>query len=579
MTDPEQMMELFALAGELPPAERGALLARECADRPELLAELESLLELHAEAEAMGFLNEPALNEVARQTALETTQDSRTGELLGRYRILKLLGEGGMAEVYLAEDTELHRNVALKMIKGIRTEELLDHFAKERRILAHLNHESIARLLDAGTSAAGVPFLVMEYVDGTPITEHCDRKGLSIAARLELFRVVCTAVQYAHQSVVIHRDLKPSNILVTAEGQVKLLDFGIARLLDSSVSFEATGALFPALTPEYASPEQIRGEVTTTATDVYSLGVVLYESLTGSRLYELKRQTTGELLKAVCEQEPRRPSTTEASPRVAEIEGGVEKLRRRLRGDLDHIVLKALRKTPEARYPTVEQFSDDIGRHLEGLPVMARRRTFLYSATRFVRRHRTAVIAAGFLLLTLLGGVVATSWEAHVARAQRARAERRFNDVRKLANSFLFEFHDSLEKIPGTLAARQLILKRALQYLDGLAQESGDDLPLNSDLAEAYDRLGNAHLGRGRLVRGASQGSQHQPEVGGGPTSQSILSRAVVQQLHVRSGSHERPGGHRWGARQPGPRGGGDGFVGQERSGQCKVPLRLGKHL
>jgi len=492
MIDPARVRELFDAVSELPAADHGDFLARECRSQPELLAQLQSLLASEARAEASGFLHRPAMHDVARQTALEMPQPaSRAGELLGRYRIVRLLGTGGMGEVYLAEDTDLARQVALKVIKnGVRTSDLLDRFDREGRILAHLNHESIARLLDAGTSAAGVPFLVMEYVEGKPITEHCDWEALPVEERLKLFRVACAAVQYAHQNVVVHRDLKPGNILVTAAGQVKLLDFGIAKLLDAPLA-EAGATMLPALTPEYASPEQVRGEVTTTATDVYSLGVVLHELLTGSGLYVLKRRTSAEMLKAICEQEPRPPSAAAGASRVAEAEGGAEKLRRHLLGDLDQIVLKALRKEPEARYPTVEQFSDDIGRHLEGLPVMARRRTFSYRAAKYVRRNRVGVVAAAVALLTLVAGIVTTSLAAREAMAQRAAAQKRFEEARRLAHTVLFDYHDLISALPGSTQVRQRFVTDALTYLSGMSKDMVGDHDLQVEVAAAYIRVGD----------------------------------------------------------------------------------------
>ncbi|HEX3742730.1 MAG TPA: protein kinase [Bryobacteraceae bacterium] len=492
MIDPEQVRELFDAASDMPASGRGAFLARECRGRPDLLAQVQALLASEERAEAAGFLHQPALHAIARQEALHLPEESRTGELFGRYRIVRLLGEGGMGEVYLAEDTELARKVALKIVKnGVRTNRLLDSFDREGRILAHLNHENIARLLDAGTSAAGVPYLVMEYVDGKPITEHCDVSGLSIDDRLELFRVVCSAVQYAHQNVVVHRDLKPGNIMVTAGGQVKLLDFGIAKLLDSTVPAEAGTTMLPALTPEYASPEQARGEPTTTATDIYSLGVVLYELLTGAGLFERKDRTSGEVLKAICDQDPPAPSAAVPSPRLSQLEGGAAKLQRRLSGDLDQIVLKALRKEPEARYPTVEQFSADIGRQLAGLPVMARHGTLSYRAAKFVRRNRVAAIAGAIAAVTLITGVAAITWEARVAIARGVTAQRRFEEARKLAHAILFDYHDSIARLPGSTLARRKLVTDALTYLNAISAESTDDAGLRMELAAAYLRVGD----------------------------------------------------------------------------------------
>src|SRR5438094_3058851 len=264
----ERLGELFAAVSELPTQEQAAFLARECAGQPTLFAEIESLLGSHAKVEANGFMHERAIDQQARETASQLSQDQQIGKAFGRYRILSLIGEGGMGEVYLAADPELDRQVAVKLIKsGHKTKELLRRFATERQILAQLNHDNIARLLDVGTTEEGYPFLVMEYVDGWPIGDYCSTEELSISERLKLFRAVCSAVQYAHQNLVIHRDLKPSNVLVTSKGQPKLLDFGIAKLLEPGDSEEAnaTATMLRVMTPEYASPEQIRGERITTS--------------------------------------------------------------------------------------------------------------------------------------------------------------------------------------------------------------------------------------------------------------------------------------------------------------------------
>jgi non-specific serine/threonine protein kinase/serine/threonine-protein kinase len=413
-----------------------------------------------------------------------------------------------MGEVYLAKDAELQRKVAIKVIKGnLKTKEVLRRFYSERQILANLQHPNIARLLEAGATDDGLPYFVMEYVEGLSIDIYADQHKLSVAQRLKLFRTICSAVNYAHQNLIIHRDIKPGNILVNSDGEPKLLDFGIAKLLQPTAVAQAEQAatMLQAMTPECASPEQVNGGPITTATDVYSLGVLLFKLLTGHRPYKLKRVTADEMQNAIRGQEPERPSTAvsriEESPNGAELITPVmvgearssdpARLRRGLRGDLDNIVLMALRKDPLRRYASAEQFSEDIRRYMDGLPVIARNDTLSYRTTKFVQRHKIGMAAASLVLLTLIGGIATTAWQARVARRERTRAERRFNDVRELANSFMFEFHDSIKDVPGTLEARKLLVNRALRYLNGLAQEAGDDSSLQSELAVAYDRIGS----------------------------------------------------------------------------------------
>jgi len=457
---------------------RAALIAERCGHDAELLREVESLLE--QTTDSFESFAQSATDSLHREMSILAP-----GQRVGAYAIVRELGRGGMGAVYLAQraDGAFKKQVAIKVLKrGTDTDEVLRRFQSEREILARLNHPNIARLLDAGTTDDGLPYFVMDYVDGKPITKYVDEHRLSVKERLNLFRVVCSAVSYAHQSLIIHRDLKPSNVLVANEGEVKLLDFGIAKLLHEAEADQqnVTVTMHRIMTPEYASPEQVRGEPITTVSDVYSLGVFLYELLAGQRPYKLKRTSPEEISKAICEQEPERPSTT-----VGKADGS-SKLRtpssKLLRGDLDNIVLTALRKEPARRYPSVEQFSDDIRRHLEGLPVRARKDTYSYRASKFIRRHKLGLAAALLVLVTLCAGIITTTMQARNAR-------RRFNQVRKLAHSVLFDYHDEIAALPGSTRVRERLVKDALEYLDNLSKEAGNDVSLSSELASAYEKV------------------------------------------------------------------------------------------
>ncbi len=474
--------ELFDAAAELREPERTQFLEQECADDPALRVEVETLLA--ADEEAADFIEQP-VGYIPMELFAESGNEV-AGQEFGAYRIIREIGRGGLGTVYLAEraDKAFDKQVALKLVRrGLDTEDILRRFRHERQILAQLEHPNIARLLDAGSTDDGLPYFVMEYVQGATLSEFCDGQKLDTNERLQLFRKVCDAVSYAHQNLVVHRDLKPSNILVTEDGTPKLLDFGIAKLLTPEE--EAMTQTMPALrvmTPEYASPEQIKGGAITTSSDVYSLGVLLYELLTGQKPYRLTSRSVEEISRAVTDQEPTRPSDNQPS----EISH-----QKSLRGDLDNIILMALRKEPERRYATVERFSEDIRRHLEGLPVSARQATFRYRAEKFVRRNKGAVAAALLLFLAIMTGMVATLWQSRIAQTERARAEKRFNDVRQLANSNLFEVYPKVERLEGSIEAREAILKNALIYLDSLANETGDDLKLKSELATAYEKVGD----------------------------------------------------------------------------------------
>ena len=490
--------DLFAEVSTLPPEQQPGYLAQACAGAPSLRAEIESLLGFRSRLPE--FLARPAFGRGLERLGLDAAGYLPPGTMLGEHRVVSLLGVGGMGEVYLAEDTVHGRKVALKLIGQGRAEDVRGrHFRHERKVLATLSHPHIARLYGSGVTPDGRAYLVMEYVEGERLDKFSQERGLSINERLALFRKVCAAVAYAHQNLVVHRDLKPANIRVTPEGEPKLLDFGIAKLLDpeGTVNMDPTVTMQGAMTPEYASPEQIKGETITTASDVYSLGVVLYELLTGQRPYaHLKGRRPDELARAICEELPPRPSTIASrdlpTTRTVTVPAGepvpdlaaVTRFRRQLRGDLDTIVAKALRKEPKRRYLSVAQLADDVRRHCEGLPVSARPDTFSYRAGKFVRRHKAAVAAAALAVLALVAGLV-------VATVQARRANRRFEDVRRLAHSILFEMEPKIARLAGSTETRQLLVQRAQEYLDSLSAEAGNDQDLRREVAVAYRKVGD----------------------------------------------------------------------------------------
>ena len=446
----QRIKEVFGAALELEPGERSTFLQASCGPDESLRAEVESLL-----AEEQNIVTTAGIVEGAAcvpPPEAAPAEDLMIGRRLGAYKIARKIGYGGMAAVYLAAraDDQYRKQAAIKLvIPGLDNQEILRRFRTERQTLASLDHPNIVKLLDGGTTEEGLPYLVMDYVEGIPIDAYCDHHNQSTTERLQLFRAVCAPVQHAHENQVIHRDLKPSNILVSADGVPKLLDFGIAKVLNPDIAsrtLQLTQAGMRALTPAYASPEQVRGEPVTPASDVYALGVVLYELLTGHHPYHLKRRTPLELEQAICETDPEKPSTvvswveTETSPdgtTSATItpesvsrtrEGEPEKLRRRLRGDLDNIVLTALHKEPRRRYASVEEFSTDIERHLEHRPVKARKSTLLYRSSKFVRRHKVEFVAATLMMLVIIGGTLVARWEGRRA-AERARSEWRGTQV------------------------------------------------------------------------------------------------------------------------------------------------------
>jgi non-specific serine/threonine protein kinase/serine/threonine-protein kinase len=403
-----------------------------------------------------------------------------------------------MGAVYeaLREDEQFRKRAALKIVRReMASEAILVRFRLERQILAGLDHPHIAALFDGGVTTDGRPWFAMEFVEGQPIDQYCRAQQLGVRERVTLFLEVCEAVEYAHRNLVVHRDLKPGNILVTAEGRPKLLDFGIAKLVgDAGVggsNLTRAGDLL--LTPDYASPEQVRGGPITTATDVYSLGVILYELLAGTRPYQLEGKPLHDIVRTITDTDPRRPSDAiERNEAFAGADGAASAhlRRRQLTGDLDSIVLRAIRKEPDQRYTSVAQLRDDLERYLEGRPVLARQGSNAYRLRKFIVRHAAAVSGVALLVLVLAGGVVSTLMQARRAEAERARAEERYNDIRGLASSVLFELHDSIAELPGATAARSLLIERGLEYLNRLSRQSADDPSIEREIAAAYIRLG-----------------------------------------------------------------------------------------
>ncbi|PAP81675.1 hypothetical protein B1759_10270 [Rubrivirga sp. SAORIC476] len=460
-TDWARVGDVFDAVADLPPDARADALDRLCRSADghldtHLRAEVESLLAADTTADLFGEGMD------TDHAAALVSDAAVTGERVGAWRVVREIGRGGMGRVDLVEraDGAYRQAAALKRL-GLVAGERVRLFVRERQILARLKHPGIARLLDGGVTAQGVPYLVMEYVEGEPLTAYADAHDLSLDARIALFLQVCDAVGYAHRHLVVHRDLKPSNVFVTEEGDVKLLDFGIARLLDEATEVEASvETALPMLTPEYAAPEQVTGEPITTATDVYALGVLLYELLAGTRPYAIQRATLSGIVAAVRDAQPPLPSTVTREAR-----------RRALRGDLDTIVMKALAKDPARRYGAAEDLGADLRRFQRGDPVVARTPTVGYRARRFVGRHRVGV--ATTVLVTLLA-IGATAFYTSRLAAERDRAERSATRAERTADFLegIFAGSDPTgASNPDSLSARELLDAGAAKARADLAQE------------------------------------------------------------------------------------------------------------
>jgi tetratricopeptide (TPR) repeat protein len=467
---------IFHEALAAPDEAREDLIETQCDGDCALAAEVRSLLDACKAEEQLT---------ASRRLGPDAGRDNQPGrKRVGPYELDRLLGRGGMGAVYLAHraDGQFEQKVAIKLIDlPLATDLFRERFRQERQILAELQHPYIARLLDGGVTHDGDLYLVMEYVDGVPIHRFCEKQRLSVPQRLALFMRVCEAVQFAHQNLVVHRDLKPDNILVTEDGTPRLLDFGTAKLLSPSLAGPAsklTREGYLSFTPQYASPEQVLGNPITTASDTYSLGVLLYLLLTGTLPYELKELTTAEMLRVICEEPPRKPAQAAGS-------------HRRLDADLEAILLKALRKEPQERYLTTEQLASDVRAYLDGLPVAARRGTLRYRASKFIRRHRWGLTAAALLAATLVAGVAGVLWQARVANEERRQAEARSADLRQLSNSLLSELDEAIKQLPGSTGVQKLLVTRVLEHLDRMAKDAQGDRQTQLDLVDAYTRLGN----------------------------------------------------------------------------------------
>lgn len=485
-----KIKEVFTLVADLPTGERELALRKSANGDDEILRAVEKLLASEENSKNDSFDD---LSLVSRGDEKEAVERK---EKIGNYKILRKIGTGGMGEVYLAERVDISQKVALKIIRrGADSDVILRRFRREQEILAALEHPFIARLIDVGITPDGVPFLAMEYVEGADLTAYAQGENLSTNERLILFRKICAAVSYAHSRLVVHRDLKPSNILITKDGEPKLLDFGISKLISETDSAEEIGTVtsLGMLTPNYASPEQFRGETVSTSTDVYSLGVILYELLTGALPYDVTNRRIDEVARIVCETAPRRPSDSFTHSRLVESTKPRPKNQtsKFLRGDLDNILLKSLRKEPARRYSSVEQFSEDLRRHVEGLPVTARPDTFSYRAEKFVRRNAVSVGAGALVFLILIGALLGIYSQYARAERQRVLAESRFNDVRRLANNVVFKYHDAIKDLPGATGARAMLVKDAVEYLDRLANDTSNDAALEHELALAFFKIGN----------------------------------------------------------------------------------------
>ena len=535
-----RIKELFGALAEEGLEERERRLAEEAQKDPGIAAEVRSLLEVQGRGEA---LVSRLVEEEARGLMSGALHPLAPGTRLGAYEIVGHLGTGGMGAVFLARraDSEYESRVAIKLVRpGLFSDESLQRFRTERQTLATLNHPNIARLLDGGRTPEGLPYLVMEYVEGEPLDAFCAKRNLSLEERLRLFRVVCEAVSHAHRNLVVHRDIKPGNILVSQSGEVKLLDFGIAKLLGNdgeTAGLTRTGERV--LTPDYASPEQVRGGQVTTGSDVYSLGVLLYRLLTGQPPYRLPPDQPSEAERIVCEQIPGKPSTAVArAPSDSEASAPLrlERLAKRLRGDLDNIVLKALRKEPERRYGTVDEMSEDLRRHSEGLPVSARPETLSYLTGRFFLRHRLAAAAVVLVLASLTVGIFATTRQARRAERERAKAERIRDFLTGMLSAADANWYSAAKAAGPNVTVAQVLDEASAR----VRQEFSADPEMEGTLRRT---LGTTYLALGRLdaaEREISRAVALYRRLKGEKSRESVESENVLASLFLAKGDIRR---------------------------------------
>jgi serine/threonine protein kinase len=460
---------LFDQALALPPEQRSAFLRERCGENASLFEQLKALLAAHNDEQTASELHQHADSEPLRRR-------------FGPYEVESLLGRGGMGAVYLAHraDGQYEKKVAIKIIDlPLATEAFFDRFRQERQILAGLDHPNIARLIDGGISDDGILFLVMEYVEGIRIDDHCRIHQLSIMEKLRLFMSVCKAVQFAHQNMVVHRDLKPDNILVSSDSVPHLLDFGTAKLIEHDASLETRGLTregFLSFTPEYASPEQVLGRPAATTTDTYSLGVILYRILTGRSPYQLQNFSAEEMIRIICERPIDRPTSTDGTP---------------LNPDLEAILAKALRKESDQRYQTADQFATDVQSYLENKPVLARKGNVRYRVAKFIRRNRLAITFATLFFLTVAAGIAGVLWQAHAARLAEQSSEISANELSQLSDTLLSELDDAIKELPGSTGAQHVLVERVLDHLDRMAKNHRNSPLIQVSLVNAFVRLAN----------------------------------------------------------------------------------------